>query len=650
MVPRQNHRQIWFFLVAVLLPCSVLVGLSLRMMRQDRELAAKRLTEERERVAATLRQELLGALERIKYEEASALTAGDDDVRARWSEDATVVLVAQLDDDRPVMPWEEVVAHAGGLPGRDNPDFTARVREGERLEYDDKDPGKARAAYAGALEVAAQSAESAYAKLLLARVYAKSGQDSEAEQLYRDALDCAGEALDEHGIPLTYYAAAGLLEIGKAYPAVLDRLQGVNGPCAPAALYLSRDLLRTLEQSAAAPQAMAAATLGGKVQARIQLLEQALALQRDFPGLGLGKSLVGSSAKPEPLWVPYADNRWWVSVAPAVGRSPAVLVVVRVQDVLALLKDALAGTDSGMGARRIVIGDDPEGELLGAELPGVRVVFALRPEEILAQQWSAQRGFYVVSLLLILSVTLFAAYLLWRDVQRELRLANLRSQFVSSVSHELKTPLTAIRMFAETLLLRRTQAPQAQGEYLETIVNETQRLTRLLNNVLDFSKIEQGKKLYRTEPTILAQAIQAAATAMQYPLAQQGFRLQVRIENDLPAMRVDADAIEQAVLNLLTNAMKYSGDSRDIMLTLRRSDRHGLIEVRDHGIGISPADQAHIFEKFYRVAAAPRVPGTGLGLTLVQHIARAHGGDVEVASELGKGSTFTIRIPVEEPI
>ncbi|MCK4495433.1 MAG: sensor histidine kinase, partial [Candidatus Aminicenantes bacterium] len=257
--------------------------------------------------------------------------------------------------------------------------------------------------------------------------------------------------------------------------------------------------------------------------------------------------------------------------------------------------------------------------------------------------------FYLLALLLVLSVTLFGAYLLWRDVRREVRMANMRSQFVSSVSHELKTPLTAIRMFAETLRLGRSRSKKTSEEYLDTIVNESQRLTRLLNNVLDFSKIEEGKRIYQPEPASLYEIIQASARAMEYPLNQHGFRLNVSVEEDLPDVRVDRDALEQAILNLLHNAMKYSGDSRDIELRLQKKDGHAVIQVIDQGVGIDPKEQKKIFEKFYRIPTREneRTAGTGLGLSLVLHIVRAHGGHIEVESVPGKGTTFSIYLPLE---
>jgi len=146
----------------------------------------------------------------------------------------------------------------------------------------------------------------------------------------------------------------------------------------------------------------------------------------------------------------------------------------------------------------------------------------------------------------------------------------------------------------------------------------------------------------------LAEIVHTAARAMQYPLAQQGFQLRVDVEDGLPALPVDRDALEQAVLNLVANAMKYSGESREIDLRLRTQDGQAVIQVTDRGVGIAPEEQVRIFEKFYRTPApeSQRVPGTGLGLTLVAHFAKAHGGRVEVRSAPGEGSTFSIHLPL----
>ena len=246
-------------------------------------------------------------------------------------------------------------------------------------------------------------------------------------------------------------------------------------------------------------------------------------------------------------------------------------------------------------------------------------------------------------------MTLFAGYLLWRDVRRELRLAEARSQFVASVSHELKTPLTAIRMFAESMRMDEDIDRHAQIGRLDTILQETDRLNRLVDNVLDFARIEQGRKTYRMQPTSLVEVVEAAARAMDYPMKQSGFQLSVITDGSVPDVPADRDAVQQAVINLLSNAMKYSAESREIALDLSRDNDAAVIRVVDRGVGIPREEQTRIFERFYRVQSPENecLPGTGLGLTLAEYIIVAHGGTIDVESEPGKGSTFTIRIPLE---
>jgi signal transduction histidine kinase len=300
------------------------------------------------------------------------------------------------------------------------------------------------------------------------------------------------------------------------------------------------------------------------------------------------------------------------------------------------------------GEISLSIGPTSPGEPLGTDFPGIFVDFFPGNADTINDAGSIRRWFYSVGLMLVLGVTLFGAYLLWRDIRREVELAETRSRFVSAVSHELKTPLTAIRMFAETLHEGGAGDEGTQSEYLETIVNESERLTRLLNNVLDFSKIERGQKTYRREPESLEEIVRVTARAMRYPLEQKRFALKLEVEAGMPPARVDRDAIEQAILNLLANAMKYSGDSRDIVLRLRSHDGEAVIEVADRGVGIEPTEVPRIFERFYRVSSPEndRIPGTGLGLTLVQHIALGHDGRVTVTSVPGEGSTFSLHIPL----
>jgi signal transduction histidine kinase len=386
------------------------------------------------------------------------------------------------------------------------------------------------------------------------------------------------------------------------------------------------------------------------IQKHIQKLDQAMALQNDFLSLGLTSNPGGQNEPKTPLWVSYGNDPWLVSLSAPLSGKPPFLVAVSAQKIFASLKSENDFKEPFPVEFKIVSADDHGGLSLGSNFQGLAITFTGNQERMFSTPWSIQPAFYLLALLLILGITLFGAYLLWRDVRREVRMAEMRSQFVSSVSHELKTPLTAIRMFAETLRLGRSKDVKTRNEYLDTIVNESQRLSRLLNNVLDFSKIEQGKRLYRPESASLYEIIESAARAMEYPLSQQGFRLEVQTEDGLSNVHVDQDAIEQALLNLLHNAMKYSGDSKEIGLHLKRKDGQALIQVIDRGIGIDPQEQKRIFEKFYRIPSPEneRIVGTGLGLALVSHIVEAHRGSLQLESILGKGSTFSIYLPLEK--
>jgi signal transduction histidine kinase len=195
----------------------------------------------------------------------------------------------------------------------------------------------------------------------------------------------------------------------------------------------------------------------------------------------------------------------------------------------------------------------------------------------------------------------------------------------------------------------RVEGPRATSEYLKTIIGESERLSRLVDGVLDFSKIEQGGRAYRFRPVALDEIVRSAVQALAYPLAQGGFELHLAVDG-APPVKGDRAALEQAVTNLLTNAMKYSGGHREIGVSVNRQSEQAVIRVQDHGVGIAPEEQRRIFERFYRAPAqdAGNVPGAGLGLTLVDHVVRAHGGRVTVESQPGQGSVFSILLPVAE--
>jgi signal transduction histidine kinase len=297
-------------------------------------------------------------------------------------------------------------------------------------------------------------------------------------------------------------------------------------------------------------------------------------------------------------------------------------------------------------------GGTPEIERkLEAGFPGLMLAMKFRGTTVEAIGEKFLRTSFLVlgGLSLLLAAGIVFTY---RGVHKEMELAKTKSDFVSNVSHELRTPLALIRLYAETLELGRVSLPEKQHEYYCTIRKESERLTALINNILDFSRIEAGRKEYDFRATNLPELVRTTLESYRYQIEQHGFTFEEHIADDIPPVVVDREAIARSLLNLVNNAIKYSSDDRYLAVNLRRSNGSVKLEVEDHGIGIPRDEQSKIFEKFYR-ACDPLVhntKGSGLGLCLVRHIAQAHGGDVSVESTPGKGSKFCLVLPVEPPV
>jgi signal transduction histidine kinase len=239
--------------------------------------------------------------------------------------------------------------------------------------------------------------------------------------------------------------------------------------------------------------------------------------------------------------------------------------------------------------------------------------------------------------------------LTYRSVNKQVALARLKSDFVSNVSHELRTPLALIRLYAETLELGRITTQEKKNEYYSIIRKESERLTALINNILDFSRIEAGRKEYDFRETDIAELVRNTLDSYRFQIEQQGFALEEQIDAGIPPVRVDREAIARALVNLVNNALKYSHNEKFLGVRLYRDKSVLKLEVSDRGIGIERNEQARIFEKFYRTGdpLVHNTKGSGLGLSLVRHITRAHGGEVEVESIPGRGSKFTLSLPLQ---
>ena len=297
-------------------------------------------------------------------------------------------------------------------------------------------------------------------------------------------------------------------------------------------------------------------------------------------------------------------------------------------------------------------GGKPEAERkFESVFPEVTLAIKYRGTTVADIEARFRRYNYLVltALCLLIGVGIWLTY---RNVSREMTLARLKSDFVANVSHELRTPLALIRLYAETLELGRLTAKEKYQEYFRIIREESERLTGLINNILDFSRIEAGRKEYEFKETNLADLVRSTLDSYRFQIEQSGFAFEEEIADDIPSISVDREAMARSLLNLVNNALKYSKNDKYIGVRLYRAEASINLEVQDHGIGIPQDEQEKIFEKFYRCGdpLVNNIKGSGLGLSLVRHITRAHGGEVLVESTVDKGSKFTIALPLDHTL
>jgi two-component system phosphate regulon sensor histidine kinase PhoR len=315
------------------------------------------------------------------------------------------------------------------------------------------------------------------------------------------------------------------------------------------------------------------------------------------------------------------------------------------------------------GKRRVAILDEVGRPIYGEPQPPTpyqyeaafgKTLYAWRiqitPRNVAELRAQAETERLIGVLLIPVSIVIITVGLsvLWLSVRAERRASQLKGDFIANVSHELKTPLSLIRMFAELLATGKHKGEAMAREYAGIITRESDRLSHLIDNVLDFARLERGKASYRFAEGHLEEVVARALDVLRHRLEKEKLRLKTEIEPDLPPVRMDEDAMTLVLLNLVDNAVKYAGDGGEVSVRLRRAPGAVALVVSDRGAGIALDEQARIFERFYRAESARtrNVRGSGIGLALVKHIAEAHGGRVEVASVPGKGSTFTVYVPV----
>lgn len=272
-------------------------------------------------------------------------------------------------------------------------------------------------------------------------------------------------------------------------------------------------------------------------------------------------------------------------------------------------------------------------------------VAPLDPTALLADV-NRRRTLNLVMLVLLVALLASGTYLTTRVVRREMEVARLQSDFVAAVSHEFRSPLTGIRQLGEMLQRGRVPDEARRQEYYERITRESDRLSRLVENLLDLAQIDAGRRQYRFEPLDTSTWLRSVVDEARTNPSHRQTTIEARIPDALPPLRGDREALSTAVHNLLDNAVKYSPGAEAVWCEAEARADSVTIRVRDRGVGMTEDDRRVAFERFRRGDGpiTEQVKGTGLGLSLVDHIVRAHGGRVECESRLGEGTTFSIHL------
>lgn len=650
-----SQRLVGVFLVFILLPGTFLGVFVLRVLRQEGQLVRQRTHERLERIAREIGRDLETEFQRWGETVRLAAKAGTLDkdsfpeiIRQALEQSGGGVLLSMSEEGLETFPSGALLYVFASVPAPQtlSKRLPAHFVEAESLEIEQKDYKNAILAYRSLLD----SADTKLRPMLLqrlARTLRKADRLDEAVSAYRDLRGL--DTIWLGGLPSDLIAQSELCSLAAE--------RGDVAELAAMAIALYRDLAggkwlldkpRYLYYSDCCRSWCRESQVEIGDFNQIQMMEERkLALSRAAEELlnEPRRVLTGETDTHIAFWHsnPFTEVvlsesflrlHWWSRVISAKGED---------------LDAALYSTDG-----HALFGSPP------TETPPFAIMHDVRIDEMpwLIQVWSSdpaaiyadmrqRQNLSLVILVFVAVLLVFGSYITVRIVRRELEISRMRADFVSTVSHEFRSPLTGIRHLGEMLLDGRAIDWKKQHHYFKMIVQESDRLTRLVENILDFSRMEEGRREYRFEPLNTSQWLRRLVADFETEIVADGVAIETDIPEGLPTILADGEALACAVNNLLDNAVKYSPGVKVVWLDAEAAGGEVRIGVRDRGVGISEHDRKHIFDRFYRVNGeiAKRVKGVGLGLSLVRHIITVHGGKVECEGRVGEGSTFSIRLP-----
>jgi signal transduction histidine kinase len=691
----KRRRIVLLFALGIVVPSALLGFLAFRGIQNDRALLEKERLEANRRIADQVIREVD---EKIRSVEASLMAcAADVSASVSLQFEAQHPLVEEIFVLRRPSAIDYPAAKLLYLPDNGSPSVShslppsAKVLDAQRLEFREKNYPKALAAYRQALKLAVEPQSKGEILNAVARVQKKSGLLREAAASYEKISRDYGSVILSDGIPL---GAAARLE----HAAVLRDLNDGAGSVSTL-LELYQSMLRPEWSSGRAQFEFFSARVKDSIEEFLtpapsgldpdsikqklkrletqekqkrERTERAIAFQVGaVPALesklaGNGEGSAGDALR---LTMDIGRYSYLVSI-PKPGAEDLerrretwglILDTQNLRDNIlqpALLryvssKDLSWVTRDRNGSRVLSSSGAPSGPAtirtdFVSRFPDWTLEFYQQPPDLLRTFLGSPRGIYSYMFLLIGGILVFGLVLTIRTVSHELELARMKSDLVSTISHEFKSPLAAIRQLAEMLHSGRLPSEERRQKYYDILLEQSERLSLLIDNVLNLARIEEGRREFFFEAADLGVLLQEVVSSIREQVGHEGFEINFEAGKEIVTAQVDREALSQALANLLDNAVKYSGDSRKVMVRLSVEDEQAVIVVRDSGIGIRKDELDKVFERFYRCGdeLTRTVRGTGLGLSLVKEIVAAHGGSVHVESEPGKGSTFSIRLPL----
>lgn len=653
-----------FFISVVLASGTILAYLSINNISNLKELTEKRVEEEQKNLATAVSDHLHVLIFELAENLSDYVDGQNLDVAAGSITLDTFDLVKQvflLDREGHFLwPW-----YVDGSEDRIERVSTERYqklhKQAERAEFIESNFDEATDNYLATLRVSTNKYDSAQSLNALARLAVKSDDSQQALNFYSTLTSSFYFLCDPHGFPYVYYAIPQLIKASNTSNRqdVLHEIEFCLAGMLRGEIPLNQSTADILEQiedwlelDPIPPERAGeireslyrVGTYLTFIEGNKELIREALDKEgiHEIPPVhekfqevngresedrelillkDEGERVAGFSVLLEQLW--------------SRVRAYEILLNTEFEHELELVK--------------LVNGSNPEDHSgifiteLSVYFPGQYLQVKLKNERLIEDLVRRRSWIYGIALSLLLGGMILGVLLILRDISREEHLARLRSDFISNVTHELKTPLTSIQLFAESILLKRLKSEGQKKEYLQIILKETESLKRMINNILDFSRREKGKREYTFEEVNLTLLLQAALKDLDYWLVEKGFSLVKEIEDPVLTM-ADPVALKQAIINLLNNAIKFSVKRKEIVVRLKKEGEMVLLQVEDKGIGIPEDQKELIFQAFYRVGQknSEDISGTGLGLSVVKEIVEAHHGTIKVESQLNKGSTFTI--------